>query len=141
MFKSQKCDRRFGALERLKGVVILEDVRKLHRQLKADDVEPDRVVEILKELDAMPGISRNTLEDVRGLGKDVNRLRKHKNESVAKTAKTLVQKWKLIVKESIDREKRRKKMFGKSGTRKRRSLTSRNSSSSVIRRVRRLRRE
>ena len=121
MFRSQRC-RRTGPLERLKGVVIIEDVKKVYEELKEsiERKEVKRILDRLKRLDDMSGISRATLEEVKGLGKTVNKLKKYEHNDIAKNAKELVDRWKLIVKESVEREKRRKNMFGDTQEEKRR---------------------
>jgi len=132
MFRSQK-SKKNGALERLRGVVIIEDVQKLHASLKVPDQAADDLVRILDDFDRMH-ISRAILVDIKGLGKDVKRLKKHEDERVSGRARNLVRKWKKIIRESVEREQRRRKIFGDATKSKRRRTPF--ASSSVIRRVR-----
>lgn len=119
------------------GVVILEDVNKLHEKLKDKDTEDSTILCTLIELNGM-NISRQCLQEIKGLGKDVKKLKKHENSKISKLARKLVKKWKSIIVESVERENRRANMgFGTntSSTSLKRKRLKQSSIDSIVRRI------
>eukprot|EP00938_MAST-03A_sp_MAST-3A-sp1_P003652 g3652.t1 len=137
MFKSQKC-RRTGALEKLKGVVVIEDVIRCHEIIKPGAESTSSAIRRALEDLAGMNISRAILQDIKNLGKDVKKLKKHESPKISKLARKLVKKWKKIILESVERENRRASMgFGvskKSSVMKRKRLKQCNIDS-IVRRI------
>jgi len=85
---SSGLSRKSGPLERLKKVVVLEDVRASRNVLATADAS---VEDILRELESLSKvhISLETLTDTR-IGVTVNKLRKHTDERIKEASAKLV---------------------------------------------------
>jgi hypothetical protein len=92
---------------------VIEDVIRCHEIIKPGaDSTSSAIRRALEDLAGM-NISRAILQDIKNLGKDVKKLKKHESPKISKLARKLVKKWKKIILESVERENRRASMgFG-----------------------------
>ena len=116
---------------------MIEDVIRCHEIIKPGaDSTSSAIRRALEDLAGM-NISRAILQDIKNLGKDVKKLKKHESPKISKLARKLVKKWKKIILESVERENRRASMgFGvsKKNSVKRKRLKQCNIDS-VVRRI------
>ncbi|XP_069126127.1 transcription elongation factor A N-terminal and central domain-containing protein 2-like [Argopecten irradians] len=91
-----------STIESLKGVVVIEEIRRLQAKLRLSSTTPDEMVECLQELGKkIP--PRNVMKDTK-IGKDVNKLRQHEDSNVRKEARKVYIKWKSHFEEFQDRQ-------------------------------------
>lgn len=113
----------------------MEDVIRCHETLKPGSESTSTAIRIALEDLADMNISRAILQDVKNLGKDVKKLKKHEDSKISKLARKLVKKWKKVILESVERENRRANMgFGVQKSMKRKRLKQCNIDS-IVRRI------
>jgi hypothetical protein len=117
-------------------VVVIEDVKRCHEKLKKDAESTSSAIRsALEELDGM-NISRAILTEIKGLGKDVKKLKKHGSPKISNLARRLVKKWKKVILESVERENRRATMgFGVNKTSAKRKRLKQCNIDSIVRRI------
>nr|XP_022317065.1 transcription elongation factor A N-terminal and central domain-containing protein 2-like [Crassostrea virginica] len=90
-----------ATIDSLKGVVVVEEIRRAKAILKQSSTTTNQMIECLSELEKkIP--SRKVLLETK-IGNVINKLRKHENEEIRKHARQVYVKWKSHFVEHRDR--------------------------------------